>query len=352
MRRGALFLMFCLFWLATYAQPKIEFEETLYDFGNFSEEEGFVNHSFKFKNVGNAPLIIINAKATCGCTVPSYPKAPIAPGETGVIDVKYSAIGRPGFFNKSIKIITNGEPAEKSLVIKGNVNSPADNAEFKYFINGLKLKTITYDMGNIVKGEKKELLFDTWNATDRPLTIKITNNTQYISVKALPYKLRPGERGKIAVVYDSENSNEWGKQIDEFLITSERPNSRAMNKKISILSNISEDFSKQGNKRPKAEIEKVLVNFGEVASLSPSNCDIKIKNNGNGTLIIRKVSSSSPAISVNTKNSEIKPNGTTSLKITLNPSKCKSRIVNETVTIITNDSEKSEINIQVTATLK
>ena len=352
MKRGVLFLILSLFWIAGFAQPKIEFEKEIHNFGTFSEEEAFVSYSFKFKNTGDAPLIIVNAKATCGCTVPSFPKAPIAPGGTGVIDVKYSAIGRPGAFNKSIKISSNGTPSETNLVIKGNVIGVADNAEYKYYINGLKLKQISFDMGKIVKGEKKELTFDTWNGTDRPLSIKITNASNYMKVEAIPANLEPGKRGKIKVTYDSKACNDWGKQIDEFLISAERPNSRTMNKKISITSNITEDFSKQGSKRPKVEIEKVLVNIGEIIGITPINKEIKLKNNGNGTLIIRKVSSSSQAISVKLNSTEIKPNGTATLSISINPTKIKSRIVNETVTIITNDSQNNEIEVQVTASLK
>ena len=352
MKKGALLLLSLLFCMGIYAQAKIEFEEVVHDFGTFSEEETFVNHAFKFKNTGNTPLVIIKAKATCGCTVPSYPKAPIAPGESGVIDVKYSAIGRPGTFNKSVKITTNATPAETNLVIKGNVIANPDNDNYKYYINGLKLKAISYDIGNIIKGAKKELEFDTWNSSDRPLTITISNVASYIKVDALPAKLNPGERGRIKVTYDSKICNDWGRQVDEFLVSAERHDSRTMNKKITINSNITEDFSKQGNKRPSAEIEKVMVNLGEISSISPTNCEIELKNTGNGNLIIRKVSSSVQAIKTNVNNTEIKPKGSAKLSITLNPTKSKSRIVNETVTLVTNDSKNSEIKIQVTATLK
>lgn len=352
MKKVALLFISLIFCIGIKAQAKIEFEKCVHDFGSFSEEEAFVNYSFKFRNVGNAPLLIVKAKATCGCTVPTYSKAPIAPGDSGFIDVKYSAIGRPGPFNKSIKITSNGTPTETNLTIKGNVISDADNANYKYYINGLKLKTITYDMGNIIKGEKKELMFDTWNSTDRPLSITINNLADYLTIEVLPKNLKPGEKGKIKVTYDSKLSNDWGKQIDEFLISSERPNSRTMNKKITIISNISEDFSKQGNKRPKAEIEKVLMNLGEISGLQTSDFDIKISNTGNGNLIIRKVSSSSQVINAKAKSTEIKPKGSSYIAFSLNPSKSKSRIVNETITIITNDSQKSEIKVQVTATLK
>lgn len=102
--------------------PKIEFKKTTHDFGVISENGGPVTHEFTFTNKGNAPLIIVSAKATCGCTQPSYPKEPIKPGESGVIKVTYNPAGRPGPFNKQIAIRTNDKRDPKSTVrIKGEV---------------------------------------------------------------------------------------------------------------------------------------------------------------------------------------------------------------------------------------
>lgn len=348
------FLIFAslLFCFTTLAQPKIEFRRLSHDFGTFNEDKTFVYHDFKFKNTGDTPLLIINAKSSCSCSVPEYTKAPIAPGAEGVISVKYSAIGRPGAFNKAIKIITNAENAETNLIIKGNVIAAADNDEYKYFINGLKLKTVNYDMGNIVKGGKKSLSFDTKNGTDRPLKMTISNVPTHIRVEAMPADLKPGERGVIKVTFDAGVCNDWGRGVDEFLISSERPESRTMNKKISIAYNITEDFSKQGNNHPAAKIERVLVDFGERNSISVASNSIKLQNLGNGNLVVRKVSSSSPVVSAKIDNDNIKAGGEATVTININPTKSKTRIVNESVTIVTNDRKNSEIKVQVTAVLK
>lgn len=79
------------------------------------------NREFVFTNNGNKPLIITNAQGSCGCTVPTYPRAPIAPGAKGVIGVKYdtSRAGQP--FSKTITLTTNAVVPTKVLTIKGNV---------------------------------------------------------------------------------------------------------------------------------------------------------------------------------------------------------------------------------------
>ncbi|SHG10327.1 Protein of unknown function [Flavobacterium segetis] len=76
---------------------------------------------FVFTNNGNKPLIITNAQGSCGCTVPSYPREPIAPGAKGVIGVKYDTSRAGQAFTKTITLTTNAIVPSKTLTIKGNV---------------------------------------------------------------------------------------------------------------------------------------------------------------------------------------------------------------------------------------
>ena len=99
---GVVFAVAIVF--ASQAQ-EISFEKEIHDFGTF-EQHGDGNSEFKFTNTGDAPLIISNAKGSCGCTVPVWPKEPIAPGASNVIKVKYDT-KRIGAFNKSVTITSN-----------------------------------------------------------------------------------------------------------------------------------------------------------------------------------------------------------------------------------------------------
>lgn len=101
---------------------KFEFEQTEYDFGTVKEGE-VVTHTFKFKNVGESPLVIQNASATCGCTVPDYSRKPIAVGETGEVQVKFNSQGRVGTQAKNVTITANTKPATTTVKIKGVVEA-------------------------------------------------------------------------------------------------------------------------------------------------------------------------------------------------------------------------------------
>lgn len=107
--------------------PEISFATEVIDYGNIEKGADGVRE-FKFTNTGKSPLIISNARGSCGCTVPTWPKEPIKPGESNVIKVKYDT-NRPGPINKSVTITSNAKTATKVLRIKGNVEVPQTSPE-------------------------------------------------------------------------------------------------------------------------------------------------------------------------------------------------------------------------------
>ena len=98
---------------------KINFKAETIDYGTI-ERNSDGKRDFVFTNTGNAPLIITSAQGSCGCTVPTYSKEPIAPGATGVVSVKY-ATDRVGSFSKTVTLTTNATTPSTVLTIKGNV---------------------------------------------------------------------------------------------------------------------------------------------------------------------------------------------------------------------------------------
>lgn len=100
--------------------PILTFSENIHNFGQLKEGE-VVSYKFKFTNTGKTDLIISGASASCGCTVPSYPKQPIAPGGEGAIDVQFNSTGKVGIIDKQITITANTIPNQVYLVIKGEV---------------------------------------------------------------------------------------------------------------------------------------------------------------------------------------------------------------------------------------
>lgn len=103
--------------------PEIKFDKTVHDYGTI-KQHGDGKCEFTFTNVGKEPLILSNVRSSCGCTVPTWPREPILPGQTGVIKVKYDT-KRIGTINKSVYVNSNAKVSPVNLKIKGKINKPA-----------------------------------------------------------------------------------------------------------------------------------------------------------------------------------------------------------------------------------
>ncbi|MEL7021356.1 MAG: DUF1573 domain-containing protein [Bacteroidota bacterium] len=103
----------------------ITFAETEFNFGTVTEGEK-VSHTYSFTNTGAEPLILSNAKGSCGCTVPQWPKEPIAPGESGEITVEFNSKNKKGQRNQKVTVTANTNPAQTVILLKGNVEPGAE----------------------------------------------------------------------------------------------------------------------------------------------------------------------------------------------------------------------------------
>lgn len=124
MKRGILLLFVGLLALGMHAQDKtakIEFKNETIDYGEIAKGSDGVR-VFEFTNMGEAPLVISDVKSSCGCTIPKKPDAPIMPGETGEIQVKYDT-NRVGPIRKAITVTSNADTPTKVLKIKGTVKA-------------------------------------------------------------------------------------------------------------------------------------------------------------------------------------------------------------------------------------
>jgi len=121
MKKIMLILFIGLFAVVVNAQeePQIKFKSEVVDYGEIAKGSDGVRQ-FEFTNTGNAPLVISRVYSSCGCTIPKKPEKPIAPGENGIIEVKYDT-KRVGPIRKTITVYSNAKEATKAIKIKGTV---------------------------------------------------------------------------------------------------------------------------------------------------------------------------------------------------------------------------------------
>jgi hypothetical protein len=103
--------------------PTITFENEEHDFGTIQQGDKVV-YDFKFKNTGEADLMITSARGSCGCTVPEYPKTPIKVGKTGNIKVSFDSTGKHGETSKTVTLLCNTKEGNKIVTIKANIEVP------------------------------------------------------------------------------------------------------------------------------------------------------------------------------------------------------------------------------------
>jgi hypothetical protein len=98
----------------------VQIIDSSFDFGKVMDGEK-VEYNYRFRNTGTKPLVIVNATASCGCTVPQKPEKPIMPGEIGFIKVEFDSRSRVGMVHKSITITSNAHPEFPQLALTGEV---------------------------------------------------------------------------------------------------------------------------------------------------------------------------------------------------------------------------------------
>lgn len=333
-----------------YSQQKtanISFTEISHDFGTIKEADGKVTCTFEFNNTGNEPLVLSNVKASCGCTTPEWTREPIAPGAKGEIKATYDPNRRPGKFNKSITITSNSENPTTVLTIKGDVvpkvSAPED--EFKQTLGDLKLKSTHIAFNQMFNTDIKTEEVEIYNPTDKPLKISFDNFPTHFSLRAEPEVLAPKAKGKIIATYNAEKKNDWGYVVDRVRIFLN--DDKTTNYRMAVSARIEEKFDETAKANaPKAVFQNEEFDFKNMKQGEKVSTEFILKNEGKSNLIIRKTKASCGCTAVAPDNNVIAPGESGKIKATFN-SAGKKGVQNKTITVITNDPEKSTIVLKI-----
>lgn len=335
------------------SKARITFTNSVFNYGDIKEDDGMAYHEFTFTNTGKSPLILQRVLSSCGCTVPKWPKEPIAPGKTGKISVGYNPHGRPGPFHKSITVYSNAETPTVILHIKGNVIPHVKTIDEIYRIalgDAIRFERIHIPFRRIYIGKTYTDTLTFLNFSDKP--ISVTPNIRgknYLSVKITPQKVEPGKFGKIVVTYDPGKRNDWGFLVDRFSLS---VNGKTINSSpITVSASIEEDFSKLSAeelaKAPQVTFNTTSYDFGNKPEGEKVEYSFTIKNSGKSDLIIRKIRSSCGCTTVSPDKKLLKPGESTQIKASFRTTGYSGRQT-KTITVITNDPKHSTMILRIT----
>lgn len=192
------------------AQGVFKFETEKKNFGTITEGTQ-ATHLFKFTNTGNAPIVLTNVRASCGCTTPEWPKEPILPGESAAIKAIYNSKNRPGSFNKTITITSNASTPVKRLQISGDVvtdpNAIAKQSSQQLSLGvgpkpEISLTEKSYNFGKVQVGTAITKEFTYTNTGQGDLIIKnVFSRCRCVSFQTDRPTLKPGESATLTITY-------------------------------------------------------------------------------------------------------------------------------------------------------
>ena len=329
---------------AGYAQePAMTFQTEEHDFGVVKEEGGAIAHEFMFINTGEAPLIISQVKASCGCTTPSWSKEAVAPGDTGQVVAQYNPLNRPGTFRKSITVTSNADPTTRVLYIKGVVNpkpkTPVD--DYPTAMGKLRVKYQSLNMGKVLTKEPTSKAFEMYNDGTEPIIFSPTNLTPtHITVDIEPTELLPNQKGLIKVNYDATQSveqNKLGFSTDRIRLFTNEADSV---KEFTVMATVEEYFAplseKELRKAPKITFTKKAHDFGHIKQGEVVKTEFVVTNTGKDKLNIRSTKANCGCTVSKPDADTLKPGESTSVLVTFNSAGRRGK-QQKTVTVFSND---------------
>ena len=273
---------------------ELKFVEEIHDFGLIKEADGPAEYKFEFTNVTQEPITITNVRASCGCTTPSWTKAPVLPGESGQITAVYNPKNRPGPFNKTLTVTTTGKRSNILLRIQGKVEPKPRTIEddFPTVMGGLRTKYRAYNLGKVYDNQPTTREFEVYNQSDKAISfLDRVESPEYIKVSFLPKTIEPAQKGKVVISYDATGKNDLGFMSDGITLYTNETAADAK-KAFTVYADINEYFAplsaESAAKAPKLNIEERIFDFGSLEQGVSKEATFRLANTGKSPLNIRK----------------------------------------------------------------
>jgi Protein of unknown function (DUF1573) len=362
MIRNNIFLPFLLLFLfsssninAQIEVDEVVFNSDIFDFDTVSFGPQLIVASFYFTNNSAYDYQIKNVTASCGCTVPSWPKAPIQPGMKGVITAKFDPANLAGEVDKTIEIFANyNKVMSKKLHIQGIIREPVKQDLAAYVpgqLGYIRLSARVVGFNTVLNTQtytKEIMLVNDYN---HPLKIQgIKKKPAYTDVSFSAMDITPGDTLTMSVIVHGDQINDFGLVNDEILINTN--DVFFSTKQLKIAMEVEQDFGKLKRRdlksKPTFDISSKIIDMGRVQSGAKAKAGITIRNTGKSTLKINKIKSDCSCTLINNLGNEILPGETVNASITFDSIFLDGKSEKEII-IYTNDPANSKIYLKVLA---
>ena len=338
-------LIICLFIsITSFAQVvrPLQFKEESFDFEKVIEKNGPVTHIFEFTNTHSKPVRILGVKPSCGCTTPDWSKEEIQPGKSGFIKAEFNPKGRPGFFTKTLTVITNAETSPFILQIKGSVVSDEQKiaSTLTRSRGNWRTKSTSLNLGKVyIKNEYVVREFQIMNSGKKAVSYLGTyDGPSYIRVNVEPKTLQPGASGIIRIGYNGKLRNAYGLQSDNVVIHTDDESVPA--KSFDILATLEDFFpeltAQESAKAPRLSLNQTALDFGRVGQNKETTREVTVTNLGQSVLELRSIQGNCTCITTESDKQSLKTGQSATVRISFNPQDRKGT-QQKSVTIYSND---------------
>lgn len=205
------------------AIAEVSFSASKYDFGRLREEAGPVTGRVTMTNLGPGPTYIKNVRTTCGCTGATFTEGMIEEGDSAVISFTYDPEGRPGFFDKSVKVFVGQDNKMHIIRISGLVMASESTIAANYpdSIGELRLSTLLIDGKEIKKGESRSYFVQLYNPTERTIRPVAKSSSEALSIAVEPAEIEPGATGVLGIYLNTRREPVSGEKDYDIEICSD-----------------------------------------------------------------------------------------------------------------------------------
>lgn len=336
--------------------PQLTFAKRVHNFGLVAEEKGAVGCVFTFTNTGKASLVITNATADCGCTIPTYPLESIEPGQTGELRVSYNPEGRPGTFIKHVRVYSNASEAPIELEIKGTVTTLGGNEDRRYQlrVGGLQVsnKRLVFPIVSSADSSIVRLVVN--NPTDKAIAVRFTQIPRFVSISKAAFTLAPNEPEELYLTTQPQFTRKPGFYLEPLLLEATPEGGKRATEGILIdVPVIEPSVARMREVAPEMQL-LTYHDFGEREVSDTISGEIEISNTGNAPLKIYDFFSGSPALSLILDSRVVAPGEKTLLRYTLYMSLVKELggVLAHNASLLVNDPHGPYRKIKFKASIK
>ena len=346
-----IFSIFLLFpFITVFSQAVMDFSTQMHDFGTIKETDGVVSCQFEFVNQGALPVLIKKVESSCGCTSPEWTRQPVLPGKKGYIKAVFNPQDRPGYFDKTITVFSNAQPAVVELKIRGNVEGKARTIldDYPYELaSGLRLPLQEISLMKVRKGEIKYMRIGIFNNAGKNVEVNFDRLPGYLKMSIDPANIEDKETANVEVAYNTALHGEYGlNRLWVDLVV----NGKKYPLPVSVF--IEEDFRNADvSTAPIIETDKKYYHFGTMPLAQTVKFTYQLKNKGKTALKIHRIYTNDARVVAEMKAKEILPDATACIEVRIEKGAEPGKVAS-VVSVITNSPLQPELKLRFYGELK